>query len=154
MILLDSDVLVLDLRYPNDPRFTENRQALQRSQGVPGGAGIMVQALLEVVGILSFSTSPGNIPFLPDDLLMQYGLSPLPDPQRHPDFAGCTVPELVTQMSRQMSLPDAIQAVQIARFASFADCLLTWNARHFTGKLAVPALTPRDWLSQTAGGTP
>jgi len=37
-----------------------------------------------------------------------------------------------------MSLADAVQAVQIARFAGHADCLLTWNARHFQGKLTIP----------------
>ena len=25
---------------------------------------------------------------------------------------------------------------------------LSWNATHFAGKLAVPALTPREWLSR------
>jgi hypothetical protein len=51
-----------------------------------------------------------------------------------------------------MALGDAVQAVQIARNASHADCLLTWNARHFVGKTAVPVLTPEDWLDQRAAG--
>ena len=52
-----------------------------------------------------------------------------------------------------MSLGDAVQAVQTAHFVPSADCLLTWNARHFTGKIAVPVMTPQEWLQQQ-GPTP
>ncbi len=34
------------------------------------------------------------------------------------------------------------------QFAADAVCLLTWNARHFQGKVVVPVLTPEDWLRQ------
>jgi len=50
-------------------------------------------------------------------------------------------------MSRQMSPADAVQAAQIARHASHAECLLTWNARHFRGKLVIPVV-PEEWLTQ------
>jgi len=49
-------------------------------------------------------------------------------------------------MQLQMSLGDAVQAVQIAHNASHAQCLLSWNAKHFSGKMAIPVLTPEDWL--------
>ncbi len=154
MILLDSDVLVIDLRYVNDSRFAVNRQALQQLQTDKSPVGITSQALLETVGILSFNISGRHVLQLPRYLSIQYTLTVLPDLQQQPDFAGCTVQELITQMSRQMALGDAVQAVQIARYASFADCLLTWNARHFQGKLPVPVFTPQDWLSQRLGRTP
>lgn len=53
-----------------------------------------------------------------------------------------------------MSLGDAVQAVQIAKYASLADCLLTWNAKHFQGKLVLPVHTPVEWLQQRLGRTP
>ena len=46
-----------------------------------------------------------------------------------------------------------VQAVQIASFASASECLLTWNARHFVGKLVVPVFTPQQWLDQQASPT-
>ena len=53
--------------------------------------------------------------------------------------------ELLTQMATQMmALGDAVQAVQIRRYAHDAQCLVTWNARHFQGKVAIPVLTPED----------
>jgi hypothetical protein len=47
-----------------------------------------------------------------------------------------------------MALGDAVQAVQIDRYARHASRLLTWNARHFIGKLAIPVQTPQDWIAQ------
>ena len=49
-------------------------------------------------------------------------------------------------MKLKMSLDDSVQAVQIRRYAPFAECLLTWNAKHFQGKIAVPVMTPVEWL--------
>jgi len=55
--------------------------------------------------------------------------------------------DLTHQMSLKMSLADAVQAVQIRLFAPHADALLTWNAKHFRGKVTVPVLTPEEWLN-------
>lgn len=150
MILLDSDVLLIELRYTKDPRFAINRQALQRLQtdGLP--SGVTAQALLETVGVLSFNTSPLQVPHLAGQIVALYKLAVLPDLQTHPDYAGCSVSELLSQMSKQMSLGDAVQALQIAHHAASANCLLTWNAKHFQGKLIIPVLTPEDWLNQLA----
>ena len=154
MILLDSDVLLLDLRYRNDPKSAVNRQALQQLRAANLALGITSQALLEVVEILSFNIPAGDIPLLPGLLCSQYRLSVRPDFHLHPEYAGCKVPELVTQMGRQMALGDAVLAVQVARHAPSATCLLTWNARHFARKMTIPALTPEDWLNQQSGTTP
>jgi hypothetical protein len=154
VILLDSDVLLVDLRYRNDPRFLINQQALQRLKTENHVVGITVQALLETVGVLSFNVSSAHVAHLPRQLALQYGLTIFPDLSHVPDYAGCTVQEIVGQLGFQMALGDAVQVVQIAHYASFADCLLTWNAKHFQGKAPVAVLTPQDWLSQQSGSTP
>ena len=148
MILLDADVLLIDVRYPNDARFLVNRQFLDQIRAGSVVAGITSQALLEVVGILSFNLSAARVVQLPRQLLVQYGMSVLPDWDERSDYAGCSVQDLVAQMSRRMSLGDAVQAVQIARYAASAEALITWNAFHFSGKMIIPALTPEEWLSQ------
>ncbi|HEV3146899.1 MAG TPA: hypothetical protein VGZ47_23630 [Gemmataceae bacterium] len=154
MILLDADVLLIDVRYPNDQRFAVNRQALDEIRARGLAAGITAQALLEVVGILSFNVSTGNVPKLPQQLCLQYALNVFPDHQAHPGYAGCTVQDLISQMSKQMALGDAVLAVQVAMHVPWADCLLTWNAAHFAGKLVVPVQTPQEWLNQLAASTP
>jgi hypothetical protein len=147
-ILLDADVLLLDRRYPQDPKHTRNREALNRLRQDGHETGITIQALLEVVGVLSYITPIADIAGLPDQLALQYGLKVIPDPALSPNYAAVTVAEVVNQMATQMSLGDAIQAVQIRMFAPHADALLTWNAKHFRGKMAIPVLTPDEWLQQ------
>ncbi len=154
MILLDSDVLVLDLRYGRDPRVPVNRQALQQLVSDRVSLGISTAALLEVVGTLSFNVPAAHIPLLPERVMVPYGLLAIPDEQQYPQFANCTVREVVAQMGHRMSFGDAVQAVQIARFAASAECLLTWNAKHFQGKLVIPVLTPGEWLNRRLSGTP
>jgi hypothetical protein len=148
VILLDSDVLLIDQRYRSDPRYQINRRAIEHAQANAVALGVTAQALLEVVGILSFNVSPSAVAALPSMLTALYGLTVRPDFMAHPDYAGCTVAELVAQMGTQMALGDAVQAAQIARYARDALCLLTWNARHFQGKSAILVLTPEEWLKQ------
>ena len=148
MILLDADVLLVDLRYPGDAKFPTNRSALERLRADQLVAGVTSQALLETIGILSFNLSPQRVPRLAHQLCIQYQLAVIPDLDAHPTYGGCAVQDLVDQMTRRMALGDAVQAVQIAMHGAGAECLLTWNARHFVGKLAIPALTPEEWLSQ------
>jgi hypothetical protein len=88
------------------------------------------------------------VPQLPRLLCAQYQLSVFPDPQSHPGYAGCTFDELVQQMTQRMALGDAVQAIQIRQHAPAADCLLTWNAKHFVGKLAIAASTPEEWMQR------
>lgn len=148
MILLDADVLLIDLRYQNDARFPANRQVLDQINQGNVAAGITSQALLEVIGILSFNLSSASVAQLPVQLPIQYRLVVFPDLQHHPEYAGCAVDEVVRQILTQMSLGDAVQAIQITRFAPTDAELLTWNAGHFVGKISIPVLTPEDWLNR------
>jgi len=145
-ILVDADVLLIDHRYPQDPKHPRNREILNRLRQDGHDISITVQALLEVVGVLSYTTPIADIAGLPDLILLNYGLKLIPDPQVYPDYAAVTFADIVTQMGSQMSLGDAVQAVQIRMFAPQADALMTWNAKHFKGKLAIPVLTPEEWL--------
>lgn len=138
MIVLDADVLVIDLSHPGDPNHAINRRFLDYVAANKVGRGITTQGLLEVVGKRSFQTPVALIPNLPAMLLARYGLTPVPDPAAVPDYAGCTFAEVLAQIATQMSLGDAVMAVRIARYASTADALVTWNARHFRARWSSP----------------
>src|SRR5687767_9175564 len=101
MILLDTDVLLLDLRYTNDRKYPINRKALDRIRDQNILAGVTAQTLLEAIGILSFNVSPQRLPRLAYHLCLQYRLSVFPNLQSHPTYAGCTVNDLIEQMGRQ-----------------------------------------------------
>jgi hypothetical protein len=148
IILLNADVILLDRRYPQDPKHTRNLDFLNRLRQDGHESGITIQALLEVVGVLSYVTPIADIAGLPDLIALQYGLKVIPDPSANRSYAAITVAEVIAQMATQMSLGDAVQAVQIRMFAPHVDALLTWNAKHFRGKVAIPVLTPEEWLQQ------
>src|SRR5262245_46146739 len=118
MIVLDADVLLIDIRYPQDNRFARNRQFLERLAKESSIAAITSSTLLEIVGVLSFNVSPANVAALVQLLPQQYGLEVLPDLQQHPEYAGCTHAELTQQLATQMSLGDAVLALQLAKFAA------------------------------------
>jgi hypothetical protein len=146
--LIDTDVLVIDHRYQRDPKHSRNRQAIDQLHQDGHEVGITCHALLEAVGIVSFSTPVADIPGLPSFFVNRYRLKVFPDPVVFQSYAQIITDDVVTQMATQMSLGDAVQAVQIRMFAPYADALLTWNAKHFKGKIAIPVLTPEEWLQQ------
>ena len=146
MTLLDADVLVIDNR-DKDDRKEVNRQFLDSVLHSEQPFGILIQPLLETVGVLSYGSKPSRIRMLPVILCMKYRLSVIPDPVRYPEYAYCTFAELVDQMTKKMSLGDAVQAVQIEKYAPDAKALVTWNAKHFDQKICVPVLTPAEWLA-------
>jgi hypothetical protein len=148
VIVLDADVLVIDLSHPGDPNHALNRRFLDYVAANKVERGITTQGLLEVIGKRSFQTPVALIPRLPASILALYGLKLIPDLTAVPEYAGCTFDEVVTQIGTQMSLGDAVMAVQIAKFAPTASALVTWNAKHFRGKLVVQVMTLEEWLLQ------
>ncbi len=148
MILLDADVILIDRKFTTDVRHAKNRAALDRMRADGHTLAMVAQAVLEVVGVMSYGTPAADVPLIPAALRTAYGIMTIPDPATEPDYARCTFDELLRQMTLKMSLGDAVQAVQIAKFAPAADALVTWNAKHFRGKVVVPVLTPEEWLLQ------
>ncbi len=148
MILLDADILLLDIRYPRDARFLLNERLLKALQEHGLERGITLYALLEVVGILSFNLPTDQIRQLYTVLPQRYGLQVIPSLDISQETPGFPLSNILTQIKQKMALGDAFQALYIQRFASDASCLLSWNARHFQQKLAVPILTPEQRLAE------
>ena len=148
MILLDADILLLDIRYPRDTRFSANELLLRTLQERGWERGITLYALLEVIGILSFNLPNDQIQRLYTLLPGRYGLRVVPalgTAQEAPTFA---LSAILAQMEKKMALGDVLQALYIQHFAPQATCLLSWNARHFK-KLRIPALTPAQFLKSS-----
>lgn len=154
MILLDADVILIDRKYRADSRYDVNRAAMDRLKADRVPLGLMAHTLLEVIGAMSHGTATKDIPLIPAALQTVYGLAIVPDVVLEPDYARTTYDILVRQMQTKMSLGDAVQAVQIADFKADADLLMTWNARHFVGKIPIPVLTPAEWLAQLTPAGP
>lgn len=148
MILLDSNVLLVDFRYHNDPNFAQNRRALNDLAVAGIALAVPTQVVIEIVGVLSFGTPAPDVPLVWPTIQSRYNLRVIPDPATVPDHCGCTVDEIITQTVCKRHSGDAVIAAQIAKYAAGATAFLTWNLKHFRGNLAVPVLTPDEWLQQ------
>ncbi|MBX9583868.1 MAG: hypothetical protein K2X87_26510 [Gemmataceae bacterium] len=153
-VVLDTDVILIDYRYKWDTKFGTNRAALDAARAAAVPLEITTQALLEVVGILSYNVAAAQIPLLPDAIQTEYQLTVFPSPVAVPDYAGVPFDEVVYEMRKKMNLGDAVQAAQLRKFGPDDGVLLTWNAKHFVGKVGIPVMTPEEWLQQNPSVPP
>ncbi len=148
MILLDSNVLLVDFKYHNDPTFARNRQAMTALAASGVVLGVPTQVIIEIVGVMSFGTPAADVLKIWPTIQKKYNLTVVPDPAVVPDHCGCTPDEIVAEMVCKRHSGDAVIAAQIAKYASGAAAFLTWNLKHFRGNLVIPVLTPDEWLQQ------
>lgn len=145
MIFVDSNLFVVDLRYPNDRNARVNRRALARLEREKTGVTSLLN-LLEVCGILSFNLSPAALHALYAHFERRYGVAVIPAGGEAATIPTFTAADVLRRMEQRMALKDAGIALVVERYAATVTTFLSWNARHFSGKLPVPALTPREWL--------
>ncbi|HUE90433.1 MAG TPA: hypothetical protein VMO26_30475 [Vicinamibacterales bacterium] len=147
MIFVDSNLFVIDLRYPNDPGHRVNRRALGRV--AREGTGMTsVLNLLEVCGILSFNLSKPALHALYVHFDRRYSVTVVPGGGDEARLPAPRAGEVLAKMERRMALKDAEIALIVEQHAATLTAFVSWNAKHFAGRLAVPALTPRQWLAR------
>jgi hypothetical protein len=145
VIFVDSNLFVIDLRYPNDAHHRVNRRALDRLGRQRLGMTSILN-VLEVCGILSFNLSPESLIELYVHFARRYRLTLVPGGGFDTRLSGPTAREVLAKMETGMSLKDAEIALIVDQNAAGLDAFLSWNARHFADRLTVPALAPDEWL--------
>lgn len=145
MIFVDSNLFVIDLRYPRDRNHRINRTALDRLAREANGVTSVLN-VLEVCGILSFNLSAESLRALFIHFPRRYGVTVLPGCGFATRLPAPDAHELLALMARRMSVKDAEIALAVEQQTANVTAFLTWNAKHFAGKLSVPSLTPREWM--------
>ena len=122
-----------------------NRRALGRlAEG--GQAMTSVLNVLEVCGILSFNLSATALHGLYLHFARRYRVTVVPAAAYDTRLPAPSAAEVLARMEQRMALKDAKIALVVGQHTATLEAVVTWNANHFAGKLAVPALTPRKWL--------
>ncbi len=147
MIFLDSNLFVIDLRYRNDPVYADNRRFLDRIRARQVGITGLVN-VLETCGILSFNLAPRSLVELFVHFPRRYGVSIVPGGDWDSRIPSPTSREILEQMRHRMALKDAEIALLVEEQSPAMEAFVTWNAKHFAGKLSVPVFTPRQWLAR------
>jgi hypothetical protein len=149
VIFVDSNLFVIDLRYPDDPKYSVNRRALDRLAR-QGRGMTSVLNVLEICGILSFNLSVAALHALYVHFARRYRMTLVPGGGYDTRLPAPTARDILVTMEKRMALKDAELALVVEQHASSLDGFITWNAKHFAEKLSIPALTPNEWLKRTA----
>lgn len=145
MIFIDTNVFVIDLRYQSDPYYRTNKRFLQRVENQRNGVTGLIN-LLELCGILSFNLNHRQLEELFLYFPHKYGLSVLPSAESSAWTPSFKVIELIRKIQYGMALKDAEIALVVEEYKNMVTSFVSWNAKHFKGKLGCPVYTPKEAL--------
>jgi hypothetical protein len=141
VICVDSDVFLIDLRYPRDRRAHQNR-AFLNWVGRSGDGATTVFNLLEVAGLLSFNLNEQQLVDFYVHFPKRYGVRVLPYQDPRQRLPGLRLSDILRVMQKRAAFGDALIAATVNRLYSGLEAFITWNDEHFRGRLAVPVFTP------------
>lgn len=147
MVLLDTNIFVLDRFFTRDEKYTDNQLLINQLPKLD--AGFSLFSLLELCGISSFNLSPHELKrwmFHFSDVYSVTILEPVGvDSDVSADaWFGSYVLDTFDVLTRKITWGDAM-IVQTAEQYQ-ADAIITWNQKHFVNRTTIPVYTPREYL--------
>ena len=146
LLLIDTNIFVIDLRYKRDTNFPLNKSFLSFVARSGSGFTTLVN-LLELCGILSFNLNQDQLLDLWTYFQDKYKITVLPEPNRQNDFPSIEINRLFGILSKKTSFGDALMISVAEKFLPFVSTMVTWDDAHFKDKFAGKVLTPNEFLS-------
>lgn len=145
LIVVDSNVFVIDLRYPRDRHASVNRRFLHElAQSGRGATSIF--NVLEICGILSFNFNSQQLRELFLYFSQRYHVQVLPFATLDRPLPLLSGTDVLGYLEQKASFGDALLMATIAKHLPEAAQFVSWDAPHFRGKLQIPVLTPGEFL--------
>jgi predicted nucleic acid-binding protein len=149
MVVIDSDVFLLEFAFHRDPRHETNARFLTAVRDHTPAT--TVYNLMEILGQLSFNLAPDRLAQWQLWLQAAYGLSVLwPDPGQTEASAffhqEIYEQPLARMQAHRMAFLDAL-VLDLVERAPDVEAFVTWNARHFQNKSSLAVLTPAEYLA-------
>ena len=145
LVLIDTNVFVIDLRYKRDVYFKTNRAFLAYIAKKRTGFTTIVN-LLELCGILSFNLNEKQLNELWFYFQDRYQVSVLPVPSLETNFPTIGIKELFNLLKTKPSLGDALMASVAKHHLAFISTMITWDNLHFKTIFPGTVLTPEEFL--------
>jgi predicted nucleic acid-binding protein len=146
LILIDTNIFVIDLRYKRDTSFKVNRSFL--SFVAQSGSGFTtIVNLLELCGILSFNLNPDQLLDLWSYFQDRYKIAVLPEPDLQSNFPAIKINRLIGILGKKTSFGDALMISVAEKYLSFVSTMVTWDCEHFKDKFAGKVRTPDAFLA-------
>ena len=146
LVLIDTNIFVIDLRYKRDANFKLNKSFLSFVAQSGNGFTTIVN-LLELCGILSFNLNQDQLIDLWTYFQGRYKITVLPEPNLQNDFPSIEINRLFGILSKKTSFGDALMISVAEKFLSFVPTMVTWDDEHFKNKFAGEVLTPNAFLA-------
>ena len=148
MVLLDSNLFVIDRFFPNDVHYQPNQTFLQSLSTLE--PGLSVFTLLELCGIASFNLTEKELRTWLSDFPSIYPVRIL-DPWGIGSGASLAwfrifLEELSGNIVRKMTFGDTVLLREAERYAVAA--IITWNTKDFSRRTHIPVLTPASYLQR------
>ena len=130
LIVIDTPIFVIDLRYRRDRYFAANRSFLSRMVAEGKGATTIFN-LLEICGILSFNLGERQLKELFHYFPQRYNVEVLPHDRLEGPLPALKTEDLFGIIARKTGLGDALIVAAIEKYIPQAARFVSWNARHF-----------------------
>jgi predicted nucleic acid-binding protein len=147
LILIDTNIFVIDLRYKRDINYRVN-QAFLSSVAQNGNGFTTIVNLLELCGILSFNLNGDQLLDLWSYFCDRYKVTVLPEPDLQSDFPVIEIRRLFDMLSKKSSFGDALMMAVAEKYLAFVATLVTWDNEHFKEKYTGKVLTPEEYISK------
>ena len=139
-VVVDTDVLAIHHVFTWDKRHATNEEFLNAVER----PATTVHNVLELVGIVCKALRKAEARSIYDAYMLSKKWAVLfPEmPLGWDEFCDFIFP----CMERVMSYGAALIAWTVDENADVIEAFVTWNKKHFSGKLGVPVRTPKEWL--------
>ena len=141
MIAIDTDILAIHHIFVWDPRRKANEEFFER---VKGDASTPIHSLLELCGLFSLSGLASKVDSVVEKYLRSREVEII-FPTYHEDW-GDYVSALSAYVKRGFSYGDSLVAEAVEQ--TDAESFITWNKKHFEGRLKINVLTPEEYLTE------
>lgn len=146
MVLLDSNIFIVDRFFPNDALYPQNRAFVDKLDSFE--AAVSSYTLLEICGVAGFRLARRELESwlfrftsqYPVLVLDVFGLKGKDAEEWWSSFTG----EVAETIARKMSLGDAVLLQEAENYGT--EAIITWNIKDFHRRTRLTVLTPTTFL--------
>lgn len=148
MVLLDSNVFIIDRFFPQDALYPKNRAFVEQLSSTD--AAVSSFTLLEICGVAGFRLSTKELEswlfrftnVYPVLVLDAFGLKGQDAEEWWSNFVG----EVAGGITRKMTLGDAVLLREGENYGP--EAIITWNTKDFSRRTQVPVMTPSAFMQR------
>ena len=145
-VFIDTDIFVRNLRYRDDKNIIENDRFLDLVKEKELIGFTSIYNLLELCGILSFNLSAESLLHLYGGFKKRFQLRQILFGTFSDENLIININTVFAQIRKKMSFGDALIAACVEYHGDLIEGFVSWNVKHYEGKLNVDVCTPTALL--------